>query len=82
MHTVPDIITVEELDRLVDEKYNEVDGGEYTDDCEYWERGECYWEKALPVAIQVKTTEKYIEREINYGADIDILCRLLEEGKL
>lgn len=44
---VPDNITDDELDALVDQKYDDVDGGEYWDDPEYWERATCYWEKEV-----------------------------------
>ncbi|MEI7639725.1 MAG: hypothetical protein WCJ37_20585 [Syntrophus sp. (in: bacteria)] len=43
---VPDNITDSELDVLVQQKYKEVDGGEYKDDFEYWEQGHCYWERS------------------------------------
>lgn len=35
---VPSDMTEEELEALVDQRYREVDGGEYWDDSEYWER--------------------------------------------
>lgn len=37
---VPVNMTDEELDALVDMRYDQVDGGEYTDDSEYWERSD------------------------------------------
>jgi hypothetical protein len=39
---VPANITEEELQQLVNDRYNKVDGGEYVDDADYWERGHCY----------------------------------------
>ena len=42
---VPDDTSDEVLNDLVDKRYNEVDGGAFWDDPEYWERGECYWTK-------------------------------------
>lgn len=42
---VPVGITEADLDRLVSQRYQEVDGGQFQDDPHYWERGECYWEK-------------------------------------
>ena len=39
---VPANITQEELNALVNDRYRSVDGGEYTNDPEYWERGTCY----------------------------------------
>ena len=35
---VPANITDEELDALVEQRYDSVDGGEFSDDPEYWER--------------------------------------------
>jgi len=42
--SVPDDFSENELDRLVDETYRNTDGGEYLDDPDYWEKGNCYWE--------------------------------------
>lgn len=39
---VPVNITEEELQQLVNERYDKVDGGQYVDDADYWERGHCY----------------------------------------
>lgn len=39
---VPANITQDELNELVNERYRKVDGGEFTSDPEYWERGTCY----------------------------------------
>ena len=39
---VPANITEDELNELVNERYRNVDGGEFTKDPEYWERGTCY----------------------------------------
>lgn len=36
---VPADITEEELDALVDQRYDEVDGGAYVDDVDFWKRG-------------------------------------------
>ena len=38
---VPANITQAELDHLVNTRYRQVDGGEFTSDPEYWERGTC-----------------------------------------
>ncbi|KLR57143.1 hypothetical protein [Diaphorobacter sp. J5-51] len=38
---VPANITQTELDDLVNARYRQVDGGEFTSDPEYWERGTC-----------------------------------------
>ena len=38
---VPVNITQAELDTLVNTRYRQVDGGEFTSDPEYWERGTC-----------------------------------------
>lgn len=38
---VPADIAQEELDDLVNARYRQVDGGEFTSDPEYWERGTC-----------------------------------------
>ena len=38
---VPANITQAELDDLVNARYRQVDGGEFTSDPEYWERGTC-----------------------------------------
>jgi len=37
---VPANMTAEELDELVDQRYDDVDGGEYYDDPDFWERGQ------------------------------------------
>lgn len=39
---VPADITAAELEQLVQERYDAVDGGLYTDDPDYWEQGNCY----------------------------------------
>lgn len=39
---VPADITAGELEQLVQERYDTVDGGLYTDDPHYWEQGNCY----------------------------------------
>lgn len=38
---VPADITSEELDELVSDRYESVDGGNYSDDPHYWEKGTC-----------------------------------------
>lgn len=38
---VPADISQQELQTLLDMRYDQVDGGDYTDDQEYWERGDC-----------------------------------------
>jgi len=42
---VPNNLSRSELDDLVREFYDEVDGSDFVEDNEYWERGNCYWEK-------------------------------------
>lgn len=39
---VPVDITADQLNELVNRRYDKVDGGEYVNDPEYWERGSCY----------------------------------------
>lgn len=39
---VPANITQDELNALVNERYQNVDGGDFTEDSGYWERGTCY----------------------------------------
>jgi len=39
---VPADITEGELQQLVNDRYDKVDGGEYVDDPDYRERGDCY----------------------------------------
>lgn len=41
---VPAGMSRSDLNRLVEERYDRVDGGDFVDDDQYWERGECYWE--------------------------------------
>ncbi len=43
---VPADITAEELDDLVRRRYDKVDGGLYSDDPHYWEKGECFAQDA------------------------------------
>lgn len=43
---IPASLTQHEVDALVQQRYEDVDGGEYTDDGEYWRRGECHAEAA------------------------------------
>jgi hypothetical protein len=44
---VPADMTDAELDSLVNQRYDDVDGGEYADDPEYWERSSsCGYEAA------------------------------------
>lgn len=38
---VSESITDEELEELVSQRYEEVDGGDYEDDTMYWEKGTC-----------------------------------------
>ena len=46
---VPRDITSEELAKMVDERYEKVDGGEYSMDPAYWRREQCF---AAEVASQ------------------------------
>lgn len=48
---VPADITAEELQELVNSRYRTVDGGEYVDDPEYWERATCYTTEADDASI-------------------------------
>lgn len=50
---VPADMTPDELQELVDKRYDDVDGGLYTDDTEYWEQGSCY---ATPADGHLKVT--------------------------
>jgi len=43
---VPADLSASDLDRLVDERYSAVDGGDFQGDPEYWERGDCRHEAA------------------------------------
>lgn len=44
---VPSTITDAELQDLVEDRYDTVDGGDYYPDPDYWRRGnDCYWEPA------------------------------------
>lgn len=44
---VPADMTDDELDELLDQRYDEVDGGKYQDAPHFWERGEsCEWTPA------------------------------------
>lgn len=42
---VPEGTTIRELDQMVDDLYEETDGGDYDDDPHYWEKGTCTWEE-------------------------------------
>jgi hypothetical protein len=42
---VPDNTSDDELSDLVSRRYAEVEGGLYSDDGDYWEKGTCWWEK-------------------------------------
>lgn len=46
---VPDGTSKEELDQMVEDLYEETDGGDYYDDPHYWEKGNCTWEEINPV---------------------------------
>ena len=43
---VPADTTDDDLDELVKRRYEVVDGGKFTSDPDYWERGTCYHESA------------------------------------
>lgn len=47
---VPTDITEEQLDMLVNRRYDAVDGGKFHDDAGYWKRGTCKHEPAEPDA--------------------------------
>lgn len=55
---VPADMDDDDLDRLVDQRYDDVDGGLYADDPDYWERGDsCGWQhEALDAAPNGKVT--------------------------
>jgi hypothetical protein len=42
---VPNGTSKHVLDQKVREVYDETDSDEFTEDLEYWERGDCYWEE-------------------------------------
>jgi hypothetical protein len=42
---VPKDMTQSELEDLVDTMYDEIDGGEFTEDTEFWDKGECRYER-------------------------------------
>ncbi len=42
---VPDGTSRHALDQRVTQMYDEIEGDEYTEDMEYWEKGNCYWEE-------------------------------------
>ena len=42
---VPDDTSDADLDRIVTLAYEVCDGSEFTEDNEYWEKGNCWWEK-------------------------------------
>lgn len=52
---VPADISDAELGQLVDQRYAAVDGGEFTPDSEYWERGTCYAAAAEPGDVPTKS---------------------------
>lgn len=44
--TVPSTFDEDDLLALVDQRWDDVDGGEFQDDPHYWERGNCHAEEA------------------------------------
>lgn len=48
---VPADITDEELNHLINQRYRDVDGGQYVPDPEFWERGTCYVVAADAAAV-------------------------------
>lgn len=56
---VPADMTDEELDALVDQRYNEIDDSEYFDDPHFWERGDSYGHSAESNDV---TTDRIIKR--------------------
>ena len=46
---VPDTFSEDDLHEVVRRFYHEIDGGEFQDDPEYWERGECWADENLTV---------------------------------
>jgi hypothetical protein len=68
---VPIDITDEQLEQLVDQRYDEVDGGEYTDDPEYWEQGNC--------SFEIADNSSKVTHVLNIGNDeIFTVYKLLE----
>jgi hypothetical protein len=47
---VPAGMTTEQLNELVEQRYEDVDGGDYRDDPDSWDQGECHFEKESPDA--------------------------------
>lgn len=43
---VPDDISDAALDNLVNQRYSDVDAGDFFDDPDYWEAGQCYHQAA------------------------------------
>lgn len=41
---VPVNFSEDDIQRLVDQRWDDVDGGEFEDDADFWERGNCYGE--------------------------------------
>ena len=57
---VPDETSPDELDRLADTMYDEVDGSEYYADTDYWEAGERY----VNVAVGGKPSFRYVNGKL------------------
>jgi hypothetical protein len=64
---VPEALSEQELYDLVEQRWDDVDGGEFVDDPDYWEKGNCTHELVVDSDVpsdegQVKTFCKMGER--------------------
>lgn len=75
--TVPDGITDDQLNDLVNKVWDETDGGEFSDDTEYFERGNCRWEESNVYSL--KSTG---EVTISEGGGLSIQDADAEDGTL
>lgn len=57
---VPEDITAEELEELVNQRYDEVDGAQYTEDMEYWEKG---WCRSEPASGHLEVTGRVVRSD-------------------
>ncbi|MCZ8254552.1 MAG: hypothetical protein O9327_02570 [Polaromonas sp.] len=74
---VPADMSDEEMADLVDRRYDDVDGGLYFDDPDYWERGTCSAEVVVD-PTQVATVR--VERDA--GGDLKIDAADSQDGEL
>ncbi len=85
---VPDDTPQFKLDALVNDTYDKIEGDEYTEDHEYWEKGHCSWEEVKPTKLELleEATNKAIalaaqdkkqfNESINWG---DLRCVNVEQ---